>query len=98
MKKGLNFLLAFVTMLFIALQIFVSLNITYDFVDLTEYLEILTQIYTNGPIILLGLFMIVNVFGKGFVRVIISFLSVLVVAAYIIVRFFPDIVTTILPL
>ena len=98
MKKGLNFLLAFVTMLFIALQIFIALNSDYNFVDLTEYIDILANIYSYGPVALLGSFMLVNVFGKGFVRIIVSLLSVVVVAAYIIVRFFPDLVTTILPL
>jgi len=34
MKKKFNFLLAFLTMLFIALLIFIGLNSDYNFVDL----------------------------------------------------------------
>jgi hypothetical protein len=98
MKKKFNFLLAFLTMLFIALLIFIGLNSDYNFVDLTEYIDILSQIYINGPVVLLGLFMLVNVFGKSLIRIIVSFLAVAVVVAYIIVRFFPDIVTNIFPI
>lgn len=94
MKQVYNFVLTILTMAMLAFLTFAKINETTCWVDLSAYTDIIAVISTYGPMVLLCLFAFGSLFGKIMSKIF-FIIIVLLLVAFTISMFFPDVVNNI---
>lgn len=94
MKQVYNFVLTILTMAMLAFLTFAKINETTNWVDLSAYTDIIAVISAYGPMVLLCLFAFGSLFGKIMSKIFFVII-VLLLVAFTIAMFFPDVVNNI---
>ena len=99
MKKLLSFIIFVISFVYIALAVLFGLNGIYGFLG-AEITAKISKVYyyviAYGGITLAGLVCLKDLFGKGVLRIVFFVLFILLVAAFILVEFYPTVLTSII--
>lgn len=99
MKKVLSFLIFLASFIYIALIVLFGLNGIYGFLgaDFTAKMsKAYLYVMSYGGLIIAGLICLKDLFGKGVLRIIFFILFILLVAAFILLEFYPNILTSLI--
>ena len=97
MKKVLYSILALVGLALLAFVALYEVNTIHAFVTIpAEMTNIIAYVLTYGGLALVALFTLLTFSGKGFFRVLLFILTILVVALAVIAFGFPNLITSIL--
>ena len=99
MKKILSFIIFLASFVYISLIVLFGLYGIYGFLG-AEFTANMTKLYpyvmAYGGLIIAGLVCLKNLFGKGVLRIIFFVIFILLVAAFILVEFYPSILTSLI--
>lgn len=97
MKKALSLILALLGLLLMVFTVLYKINTIHAFIAIpAEIAPIINYVLVYGAIVLVSLFTLVIFAGKGFFRILLLILTILVIAAGVIAFVFPELVTTVL--
>lgn len=97
MKKVSYIILALLGLLLMAFTVLYKINTIHAFVAIpAEITTMIAYVLTYGAIVLVSLFTLVAFAGKGFFRILLFIITILVIAAGVIAFAFPGLVTSIL--
>jgi len=97
MKKVSYLILSLLGLLLIAFTVLYQINTIHEFVAIpAEIATIIAYVLAYGAIVLVSLFTLVAFSGKGFFRILLLILTLLLIAAGVIAFAFPQLVTSIL--
>ena len=94
-KRIYYFILSVLTVALLAIMTFNRLNLIGDWIDLTQYGDLIDYATAWGPMILLCLFAFGSLFGKLLSKILFVFLLLLLVVFTLSV-FAPDLITSII--
>ena len=94
MKKWYHLVLTLLTIAMLALVTFNKLNSFANWVDLSQYQELIANIWAYGPIVLVCLFAFGSLFGKIMSKIL-GVIIVLLLIVFTICMFAPDLIANI---
>lgn len=97
MKKVLNLAFAIIGLLLLAFLVALEVNSIHPFITLpAEHLNTINLVVEYGAMAVLGAWVLVFFMGKNPLRILLSVVAILVIAAGVIAFGFPNLITSIL--
>lgn len=97
MKKVLKLILAMLGLLLLAFLVLLEVNAIHPFITIpANYLTIVTYVVKFGAMAVLAAWVLIYFAGKGVLRVLLTIITVLVIALGVIAFGFPELITKVL--